>query len=100
MVSSTTILVSVLGFAEIALIALTGYFFSQLVGNKDTANELSKTTTVVTSLMGGIVLLHTALWYMYFIYNPLSMNLYFLLTTSLTLVFSLTALGLSIVNRS
>jgi ABC-type antimicrobial peptide transport system permease subunit len=93
-------LVSVLGGIEILLVALVGYFLSQLVGNKDTSNDLVKTVLPVTGTLGGIVLLHTALWYVYFTYNPLSMNLYFLITTSLSLIISLTALSIAFTNRT
>ena len=98
--SSGSTLVSVLGGLEIALIAAVGYFLSQLVGNKDTNNDLVKTVIPVTGSLGGIVLLHTALWYMYFTYNPLSMNLYFLISTSLSLIVSLTALSIALTIRS
>ena len=95
---STTVMI--LGGGEIGLIALVGYFLSQLVGNYDTNNDLVKIVIPVTGSLGGIVLLHTALWYMYFTYNPLSMNLYFLIATSMSLIISLTALSIAMVNRS
>ena len=95
---STTVMI--LGGVEIVLIALVGYFLSQLVGNYDTNNDLVKIVIPVTGSLGGIVLLHTALWYMYFTYNPLSMNLYFLIATSMSLIISLTALSIAMVNRS
>ena len=97
---SGSTLVMVLGGLEIALIAAVGYFLSQLVGNTDTSNDLMKTVLPVTGTLSGIVLLHTVLWYLYFTYNPLSMNLYFLLATSLSIVISLTALSIALVNRS
>jgi hypothetical protein len=98
--SNTSTLVMVLGGLEIVLVAAVGYFLSQLVGNSDTSNDLVKTVLPVTGTIGGIVMLHTVLWYMYFTYNPLSMNLYFLLTTSLSVIISLTALSIALVNRS
>jgi len=98
--SSGSTLITVLGGLEIALIAATGYFLSQLVGNKDTSNDLTKTVLPVAFSLGGIILLHTALWYLYFTYNPLSMNLYFLIATSLSLVVSTTALSIALVNKS
>jgi hypothetical protein len=98
--NNTSTLVMVLGGLEIVLVAAVGYFLSQLVGNSDTSNDLVKTVLPVTGTIGGIVMLHTVLWYMYFTYNPLSMNLYFLLTTSLSVIISLTALSIALVNRS
>ena len=97
---SGSTLVMVLGAVEIVLVAVVGYFLSQLVGNKDTSNDLVKTVLPVTGTLGGIVLLHTALWYVYSTYNPLSMNLYFLIVTSLSLIVSLTALSIAFTNRS
>ena len=92
--------VMILAGLEMALITFAIYTLSQLVGNKDTANELTKTTLPATLTLGSIILLHTALWYIYFTYNPLSMNLYFLLATSMCMVISLTALAVSMTNRS
>lgn len=97
---SATIIVSILAVLEVILIGTTGYYLSQLVGSKDTANEMGKTVTTITSMLGAIVMFHTALWYVYFMYYPMSMNIYFLLTTSLCMIISLTALAVSIVNRS
>jgi hypothetical protein len=97
--SSGSTLVMILGGLEIALIAAVGYFLSQLVGTADTNNDLVKTVLPVTGTIGGIVLLHTGLWYLYFTYNPLSMNLYFLLATSMSIIISLTALSVAIINR-
>ena len=98
--SSGSTLVSILGGLEIALIAAVGYFLSQLVGNKDSSNDLVKTVLPVTGTIGGIILLHTALWYFYFTYNPLAMNLYFLVSTSMSLIISITALSIALVSRS
>jgi hypothetical protein len=96
----SSIIVAVLGFIELILIIATISLLSQLVGNKDTANDLAKTVVPITGTLGGIVLLHTALWYMYFTYDTSSMNLYFLIATSMSMIFSLTALAISITNRS
>ena len=93
-------LVTVLGGLEIVLIAVSGYFLSQLVGNADTANDLAKTLLPVTGILGGIVLLHTLLWYMYFQYNPLGMNMYFLVSTSLSMIISLTAMSIALISRA
>jgi len=93
-------LVTILGGLEIVLIAVCGYFLSQLVGNNDTSNDLAKTLLPVTGILGGIVLLHTLLWYIYFTYHPLSMNLYFLVSTSFSLIISLTAMSISLISRS
>jgi len=93
-------MVTILGALEIALIGAAGYFLSQLVGSTDTSNNLVKTVLPVTGTLGGIVLLHTALWYLYFTYNPLSMNLYFLLATSMSIIISLVALSIAMVSKS
>jgi len=92
-------MVTILGGIELVLIAVVGYFLSKLVGTTDTSNELVKNVLPVTGTLGGIVLLHTALWYVYFTYNPLSMNLYFLLATSMCMIVSLTALSIAMVNK-
>lgn len=92
--------VTVLAFVELGLIGLVGYLLPGLVGSKDTSNDLAKVVLPVTTTLGGIVLVHTALWYIYFTYNPLSMNLYFLLATSMCMIVSLMALSIALVNRS
>jgi hypothetical protein len=96
---SGSTLVTILGAAEIAMIAVCGYYLSTLVGNPDNSNDLSKTLLPVTGILGGIVFLHTILWYFYFTYNPLSMNLYFLVSTSFSMVISLTALSVALISR-
>jgi hypothetical protein len=93
-------LVTVLGALEIILVVVSGYYLSQLVGSPDTSNDLAKTLLPVTGILGGIVLLHTVLWYIYFTYNPLSMNLYFLVSTALSMIISLTALSVALISRS
>jgi hypothetical protein len=93
-------LVTVLGVIEIIMIVVSGYYLSTLVGNPDNSNDLAKTLLPVTGILGGIVLLHTVLWYMYFTYNPLSMNLYFLVSTAFSMIISLTALSIALVSRS
>jgi hypothetical protein len=40
------------------------------------------------------------LWYLYFTYEPMSMNLYFLISGSMSLIISLIALSISLVSRS
>ena len=92
--------VTALALFELVLIAACGYFLSNLVGSKDTSNDLAKLVIPVTGTLGGIVLLHTAMWYLYFTYNPLAMNLYYLLATSMCMIVSLAALSISLVNRS
>jgi hypothetical protein len=98
-ISNTSVaLLGCFGVAEIILIALAGYYFSQLVGSLDTSNNITKTLLPVTGILGGIVLTHTILWYIYFTYRPSSMNLYFLVATSMSMIVSLTALSISLVN--
>ena len=95
---STT--VTILAVAELVMVGLAGYFLSTLVGSPDTANDMSKTLLPVTGILGGIVLLHTLLWYFYFTYHPLSMNLYFLMSTAISMIISLTALSVALIQRS
>jgi hypothetical protein len=95
---STVVLV--LGFIEICLIAVVGYFLSVMVGNKDNSNDLAKTVVPVTGTMGGIVFLHTIIWYLYFTYDPMSMNLYFLVSNAISLIISLTAISISLTSRA
>jgi LPXTG-motif cell wall-anchored protein len=95
---STT--VTILAVIELVLVGVCGYFLSTLVGNPDTANDLTKTLLPVTGILGGIVMIHTFLWYTYFTYHPLSMNLYFLMSTAISLVVSLTALSIALIQKS
>jgi len=97
--NTSLLTVSILGVIEIVGIIVIGVFLGQLVGNKDTTNDLGKTVIPITSGLGAIVLLHTLLWYFYSTYNPASMNLYFLMATSFCMIVSLTALSISIVNK-
>jgi hypothetical protein len=97
---SRSVMVTVLGAIEIGLLIAVTYFLSTLVGNRDTNNDLVKSVIPVTGTLGGIVMVHTLLWYMYFQYEPMSMNLYFLVTGSMTMIFSLVALSVSLINRS
>ena len=98
--NKTTLLVSCLGAIEVILLGLVIYFLSQLVGNNDTSNNLSKTVTPILGILGAIVFVHTIMWILYSTHNPLNMNMYFLLATSFSFIISLTALSISIVNKS
>jgi hypothetical protein len=93
-------MVTVLGALEIGLIVAVCYFLSAMVGSKDNSNDLAKTVIPVTGCIGGIVMIHTLLWYLYFTYEPMSMNLYFLISGSMSLIISLVALSISLVSRS
>lgn len=97
---SRSTMVTVLGALEIGLIIAVCYFLSAMVGTKDTGNDLAKTVIPVTGSIGGIVMVHTLLWYLYFTYEPMSMNLYFLISGSMSLIISLVALSISLVSRS
>ena len=97
---SRATMVTVLGALEIGLIVAVCYFLSAMVGTKDTGNDLAKTVIPVTGSIGGIVMVHTLLWYLYFTYDPMSMNLYFLISGSMSLVISLVALSISLVSRA
>ena len=96
---SRSVMVTILGAAEIGLIIAATYFLSTMVGSTDTSNELVKTVVPVTGILGGIVMVHTLLWYMYFQYEPMAMNLYFLVSGSMSIIISLLALSISLVVR-
>lgn len=91
--------ITIIATVEFILIGVSGYYLSILVGNKDTSNDLSKTLLPVTGILGAIVMLHTLLWYTYFTYHPLSMNLYFLMSSAVTMVISLIALSISLIQK-
>ena len=93
-------LVEGLALAEVILIGVAAYFLSQVTGTNSTNNDLTKTIVPVIGILGGIVLFHTLLWYMYFTQNPISMNLYFLVSGSMTMIISLVALAVSLVSKS
>jgi hypothetical protein len=95
-----SILLTVLGVVEIGMVIGCGFALSTLVGNRDTNNDLSMTLLPVTGILGGIVLLHTVIWYIYFTYNPLSMNLYFLMSTAFSMIISLTALSVALITKT
>lgn len=97
---SRSTMVTVLGALEIGLIVAVCYFLSAMVGNKDSSNDLAKTVIPVTGCIGGIVMIHTLLWYLYFTYDPMSMNLYFLISGSMSLIISLIALSISLITRA
>jgi hypothetical protein len=96
---SRATMVTVLGALEIGLIAAVCYFLSAMVGTKDNSNDLAKTVIPVTGAIGGIVMVHTLLWYLYFTYEPMSMNLYFLVSGSMSMIISLIALSISLVTK-
>jgi heme/copper-type cytochrome/quinol oxidase subunit 4 len=96
---SRSMMVTILGAAEIGLIIAACYFLSMMVGSSDTGNELVKTIVPVTGILGGIIMVHTLLWYMYFQYEPMAMNLYFLVSGSMSMIISVVALSISLVMR-
>ena len=98
--SSLPILISIIGATEIAALITICYFLSQLVGSPDNGNDLAKTVVPITGGIGAIIIIHTLLWYMYFQYNEGAMNLYFLISGSMCMIFSLTALAVSLCQRS
>jgi len=97
---TNNIIVLVLGFVELCLVATVSYYLSLMVGNKDNSNDLAKTVVPVTGIMGGIVFLHTLIWYLYFTYDPMAMNLYFLVSNAISLIISLTAISISLTSRA
>jgi len=97
---SKATMVTVLGALEIGLIAAVCYFLSTMVGTKDTGNDLAKTVIPVTGTLAGIIMIHTLIWYLYFTYQPMAMNIYFLVSGSMSLIISLLALSISLITRS
>jgi hypothetical protein len=85
---------SIIGGVELVLIGVAGYLLSKL--NK---GDISKTLLPVSGILIVVVILHTILWYLYSTYNPLSMNLYYLVATSFSIIVSLTALSISLINQ-
>ena len=98
--TSGSMLVTGLAVFEIALISYAIYALSHLSGNPDTSNDIVKSVLPAIFTLAAIIMVHTFLWYMYSTYNPLSMNLYYLLATSFSLLISLVALSIAIVNRA
>jgi hypothetical protein len=98
--SNLPLMISLIGATEIAALITICYFLSQLVGSPDNGNDLAKTVVPISAGIGAIVILHTLLWYMYFQYNESAMNLYFLISGSMCMIFSITALAVSLCQRS
>jgi len=93
-------MVTVLGALEIGLIVAACYLLSTMVGTKDSTNDLAKVVVPVSGILGAIVMFHTLLWYFYFTYEPLAMNLYFLISGAMSMVIALIALSISLVSRA
>jgi hypothetical protein len=96
----TSVTLGLFGIVEFALLVTAIIYMSRLTGSRDDSNELSKNVTIVIVMLCLIVAIHTAMWYVYLIYNPLSLNLYLIITTAVALMFSLSSLGICIVSRA
>ena len=94
-------MVGIIVFAafEMGLIIYAILNFTRLVGTADTRNDLSTTVIPIVGTLAAIIVIHTAIWYFYFQYEPMSMNLYFLISGMMTMLFSLTALSVSLCQR-
>ena len=90
----TSFKTTVIGGIELVLIAVCGYLLSRV--NK---GDILKTLLPVSAVLI-IIILHTILWYLYSTYNPLSMNIYYLISTSFSVIISLTALSISLINQA
>jgi|LauGreDrversion4_2_1035121.scaffolds.fasta_scaffold139199_2 hypothetical protein len=90
---------NIIGILELVLVSIGIWQFSQLVGNKDTQNNISAVILPVILIISGIILLHTLLWYYYFTLNPSSMNLYFLISGSISMIISVTAVSISLTSQ-
>lgn len=84
---------------EIGLIIYAILKFNSLVGTADTRNDLSTTVIPIVGTLAAIIIVHTAIWYFYFQYEPMAMNLYFLISGMMTMLFSLTAVSVSLCQR-
>ena len=98
--TNLSLMIMGLGGVEIGSLITICYFLSQLVGNPDNNNELSKTVVPISAGLGIVIMLHTVLWYMYFQYEPMAISLYLLISVSMCMIFSLTALAISLCQRS
>jgi hypothetical protein len=98
--SNLPLLITFIAVTEIASLIAICYFLSQLVGSPDNGNDLAKTVVPISAGIGAIIIIHTLLWYMYFQYNEGAMNLYFLISGSMCMIFSITALAVSLCQRS
>jgi hypothetical protein len=96
--TTSSIPVTIAAAVEITLIGFAIYYLTGVVGTNDNNNELTKTLTPVVFILAAIVLVHTVMWYMYFTYNPLAMNYYIIVSGAMTMIFSLTALSVSLIN--
>jgi hypothetical protein len=87
------------GFAtvETILILITFWMFSNLVG---AVNDLQTTVMPITGMLLAIIIIHTVLWYLYFQYEPMVMNLFFLITGSMAMIFSISAVSISLCQRT
>lgn len=97
---TTTIIIMVIALFEIGLLITGSVYMANLAGGPDTSNQISAKIIPVVAIMGVIVFLHTILWYMYHSINSADMTMYFLISTSFSLLLSFTALGVSIANSS
>jgi hypothetical protein len=97
--ANLSIMIMGLSAVEIGAIITICYFLSQLVGNADTSNDLSTTLVPITAGIGVVIMIHTLLWYMYFQYEPMAINFYLLISVSFCMIFSLTALAISLVQK-
>ena len=91
-----SIVMGVFALLEIGLLVTACVMFSGLVGSVDNTNNLTKTVMPITFTIGAIIIVHTVLWFLYFQYNPMAMNMYFLITGSMTMLFSITAISISL----
>jgi hypothetical protein len=93
-------MITLIGSVEIGALIAVCYFLSQLVGSPDNGNDLAKTVVPISAGLGAIIILHTLLWYMYFNFDAMAMNLYLLVSGSMCMIISLTALAISLCHRS
>jgi hypothetical protein len=86
-------IVGILAAIDLILISVVIWRFSIIDNN---TSNLRATVTPITGILLTIIVLHTALWHMYFQYEPMAMNLYFLITGSMAMIFSISALAITV----
>lgn len=85
---------------EMVLLSVAAWQLSKVTGSVESNSNNTAILGSSLGLLAGIVLLHTFLWYMYFTYNPISMNMYFLISGAVSMIISIIALAISLINKS
>jgi len=95
-----SLFITFIAAAEIAIILTCLHFFPHMIGNPDNSNDLEKDILPIVYYISGVVSIHTLLWFIYLNYytsNADSMNVYYLLASSFSILVSLIALSMSLI---